>query len=232
MANLPRIHTGSWRVGRKVGRTIYNDDILIGVMDTPELAEMVVNALNLFADMPMVQAPPGLTPNLNGDGTWYGALRDVPNGWQIRDEGDAWYGYDEFVGSDRQHMIHTAGSIIVQARPAPQPPTDVHGFTDAEHDALVDLVRRNPDRVRRLLVLGDNQETGEPCPERWRGWATDTSSPCQKPLGHDGAHGPAWTTADRPGGGEPCPCPIAHCMGENDPHPDCPKYRARPGGDD
>ena len=39
-----------WRVGRKVGRTIYavvygeasDDDILVGMMDTEELAERVV----------------------------------------------------------------------------------------------------------------------------------------------------------------------------------------------
>jgi len=36
-----------WRVGRSVGRTLYNDDeILIGVMDTPELAALVVQAVN------------------------------------------------------------------------------------------------------------------------------------------------------------------------------------------
>jgi hypothetical protein len=43
-----------WRVGRKVGRTIYmqlgeqpsDDDPLIGVMDTPELAAVVVRAVN------------------------------------------------------------------------------------------------------------------------------------------------------------------------------------------
>jgi hypothetical protein len=43
-----------WRVGRKVGRTIYrqtgsepsDDDELIGVMDTPELAELAVAAVN------------------------------------------------------------------------------------------------------------------------------------------------------------------------------------------
>jgi hypothetical protein len=43
-----------WRVGRKVGRTIYlqvgdepsDDDQLIGVMDTPELALIVVAAVN------------------------------------------------------------------------------------------------------------------------------------------------------------------------------------------
>jgi hypothetical protein len=37
-----------WRVGRKVGRTIYDaNDQLIGVMDTPELAKRVVEAVNL-----------------------------------------------------------------------------------------------------------------------------------------------------------------------------------------
>jgi len=34
-----------WRVGRKVGRTIYLDGKLVGLMDTPELAAMVVAAL-------------------------------------------------------------------------------------------------------------------------------------------------------------------------------------------
>ena len=36
-----------WRVGRKVQRTIYDaDDVLIGLMDTPELARRVVEAVN------------------------------------------------------------------------------------------------------------------------------------------------------------------------------------------
>jgi hypothetical protein len=35
-----------WRVGRKVGRTIYRNDVLAGMMDSPELAAMVVEALN------------------------------------------------------------------------------------------------------------------------------------------------------------------------------------------
>lgn len=36
----------TWRVGRKVGRTIYEGDLLIGTMDTPELAREVVDAVN------------------------------------------------------------------------------------------------------------------------------------------------------------------------------------------
>jgi hypothetical protein len=44
----------TWRTGRKVGRTIYlqlgqdpsDDDVLIGVMDRPDLAEIVVDAVN------------------------------------------------------------------------------------------------------------------------------------------------------------------------------------------
>lgn len=43
-----------WRVGRSVGRTLYiqigeegsKSDILIGMMDTPELAQNVVDAVN------------------------------------------------------------------------------------------------------------------------------------------------------------------------------------------
>ena len=38
---LPR----GWRVGRKVGRTLYVGDALIGLMDTPQLAEQVVSAV-------------------------------------------------------------------------------------------------------------------------------------------------------------------------------------------
>lgn len=35
-----------WRTGRKVGRTIYRDEVLVGVMDTPELAAQVVDAIS------------------------------------------------------------------------------------------------------------------------------------------------------------------------------------------
>jgi hypothetical protein len=37
-----------WRTGRKVGRTIYRDEVLVGVMDTPELAAEVVAALGVL----------------------------------------------------------------------------------------------------------------------------------------------------------------------------------------
>jgi hypothetical protein len=36
----------TWRVGRKLGRTIYRDDALIGVMDTEADAARVVEAVN------------------------------------------------------------------------------------------------------------------------------------------------------------------------------------------
>jgi len=38
--------TTRWRVGRKVGRTLYLDDVLVGMLDTPELAAKAVAALN------------------------------------------------------------------------------------------------------------------------------------------------------------------------------------------
>lgn len=40
--------TTRYRVGRKLGRTIYRDDVLIGMMDTPEDANSVVRALNNY----------------------------------------------------------------------------------------------------------------------------------------------------------------------------------------
>lgn len=41
------VHKVPWRVGRKVGRTVYNsEDVLIGVMDTQELAAIVVACVN------------------------------------------------------------------------------------------------------------------------------------------------------------------------------------------
>lgn len=35
-----------WRVGRKLGRTIYRDWVCVGMVDTPELAAEIVAAMN------------------------------------------------------------------------------------------------------------------------------------------------------------------------------------------
>jgi hypothetical protein len=56
-----------WRTGRKVGRTIYqqvrpepsDDDVLIGVMDTPAQAAEAVHARNVFAAAPTRATGPG-----------------------------------------------------------------------------------------------------------------------------------------------------------------------------
>lgn len=37
-----------YRVGRTLGRTIYDGDTLIGMMDTPELGAHLVDALNAY----------------------------------------------------------------------------------------------------------------------------------------------------------------------------------------
>lgn len=51
--------TQQWRVGRSVGRTVYEGDKLIGLMDTPEQAATVVEAVNQFNSPP--PAHPGTT---------------------------------------------------------------------------------------------------------------------------------------------------------------------------
>jgi hypothetical protein len=35
-----------WRVGRKLGRTLYFDDVCVGMVDTPELAARIVARMN------------------------------------------------------------------------------------------------------------------------------------------------------------------------------------------
>jgi hypothetical protein len=35
-----------WRVGRSLGRTLYRDEALVGMVDTPELAREIVDAMN------------------------------------------------------------------------------------------------------------------------------------------------------------------------------------------
>lgn len=40
-----------WRVGRHLGRTVYLDNKVVGMMDSPELGELVVAALNGSKDV-------------------------------------------------------------------------------------------------------------------------------------------------------------------------------------
>lgn len=35
-----------WRVGRKLGRTLYRDEVCVGMVDTPEIAEAIIAAMN------------------------------------------------------------------------------------------------------------------------------------------------------------------------------------------
>jgi len=36
----------SWRTGRQLGRTLYRDEQLVGMVDTPEIAQAIVQAMN------------------------------------------------------------------------------------------------------------------------------------------------------------------------------------------
>ena len=53
-----------WRVGRKLGRTIYCDDVLVGMMDTPAMASNVVACLNAITggglDLSLIRICDGL----------------------------------------------------------------------------------------------------------------------------------------------------------------------------
>lgn len=36
----------TWRVGRKLGRTLYRDEVCVGMVDTPEIAAAIIEAMN------------------------------------------------------------------------------------------------------------------------------------------------------------------------------------------
>lgn len=36
----------TWRVGTKLGRTLYRDEALVGMVDSPEIAAAIVEAMN------------------------------------------------------------------------------------------------------------------------------------------------------------------------------------------
>jgi len=108
MANPPRTHTTT--------SIVVNGDPLVYLPDDWEPGTRV-------AVVDLTALPPGLTPNLAGDGTYYGALRDVPKGWDVREDSE-WTSYADYVGTDTSRTLHAAGSIIVQARPAPRPPAE------------------------------------------------------------------------------------------------------------
>jgi hypothetical protein len=40
----------TWRVGTKLGRTLYRDEVFVGTVDTPEIAAEIVAAMNAKAE--------------------------------------------------------------------------------------------------------------------------------------------------------------------------------------
>jgi hypothetical protein len=59
-----------WRTGKRLGRTLYDGDRLVGMMDSPELAARVVEAVNatlldgdgsraFTVEQPLVEDPHG-----------------------------------------------------------------------------------------------------------------------------------------------------------------------------
>jgi hypothetical protein len=131
----------------------------------------VVNYGNPYVPMPddwepgtrvavvdLTDLPPGLTPNLGGDGTYWGPIHAVPAGWQARSRDDMdWSTTGTFITGE-----------VVQARPAPQPPTETVTLAAAVAGnrkivRIADDASKYHLMVEVLVDGDDNQETSEPC---------------------------------------------------------------------
>jgi hypothetical protein len=167
MANSPRTHTGT---------TVGNEYI------TVELPKDWGGGTRV-AVVDLTDLPPGLTPNINSDGTYYGSVEAVEKaGWQ-------WRPGEAFSWEHPDRLEDRNPTIVVQARPAPQPPTeripwhqavgrklpdgtDIYSVTKAEDELYIltaapnegyEQTDLNPDRMVEVLVdSDDNQETSEP----------------------------------------------------------------------
>jgi len=78
-----------WRVGRKVGRTLYFGDKLIGVMDTPGLADTVVRAVEAYSSVRVDSKPPVTEETRHCGGC--GEPSAPWEGWQEPDAGKCWW---------------------------------------------------------------------------------------------------------------------------------------------
>jgi hypothetical protein len=72
------VDVAEWRVGRKLGRTLYDGEVFVGLMETRELAEQVVEAMNgrerspkPLADSPFEDPPGGKCPGCGCPWKWH-----------------------------------------------------------------------------------------------------------------------------------------------------------------
>jgi hypothetical protein len=159
----------------------------------------------------LTDLPPGLTPNLNGDGTYYGHWKDIPKDWEWRDEDDlSWHSHSHYGGPSM---------MVVQARPAPQPPTEPtaekviarylaqapeqgdwewEDHCEGVASGVLGALKAAGYGLIQLVDGDNNQETGEPfyplCTDPDCGAASYGSHTHPVPGGRD--------MADRPGGGD------------------------------
>jgi len=191
MANPPRTHTGYVTT-------------LAGDAGTGAYLPRDWHAGTPVAVIDLTALPPGLTPNLNGDGTYWGEQRHVPAGWQVQITARGNWAITKHDPESR---------VIVQARPAPRPPTeripwhqtvgrklpdgtDIYSVTKAEDELYImtgapnkgyEQTDLNPDGMVEVLVDGDD-------------WCScdDPTKELTEPTHRVSEH----TTVDRPGGGD------------------------------
>lgn len=167
-----------WRTGRRVGRTIYEQrgpepsdaDPLIGVMDTPELAARVVEAVNGAADIidsPETGYPSRVIEGRHVPCTHDGRVAGAPQRW-IGPYEDAWQALDETrravaeaIGEDPEtwpdhgNAPLAIAAAVALARRKP-PAADALGLTDAcDSRAARDVLA---ERARQISAEGYTPE--------------------------------------------------------------------------
>lgn len=166
--------TGNWRVGTKVGRTLYRDEKLVGMVDSVEMAAEIAYAMNLKGKCPCCGAWPCACVR-EGFATNFADVRafQVGLGLVVRDAPTILPPADY---ARRIRLILEEVAELAEAHAA----GDLPEFADA----LADLV---------WVVLGTGVEAGIPFDAVWEavrsanmaklGGKLDASGKLQKPPG-------------------------------------------------
>lgn len=144
---------GPWRTGRKVGRTIYDGlDALIGTMDTPALAERVVEAVNrqdepVHPSLSMIREAVACGDTLSLYGHRYGPLGAREKGVDLL--GDVNYCREQWGNTTREEAIRQANHFHAEMTKALEDAERLRAEIARYREALGE-VRGDMSRIRDI----------------------------------------------------------------------------------
>jgi hypothetical protein len=160
-------HGPTWRVGRKLGRTVYFMNELVGIFDTANMAKGVVDTLNARRVAAPQEGGPTPAPPVLAE-----ALRELAD--EIKDSADA-YAEEGMLWDTRG--IEWARRLRALAAQA-EAREEAHLASRVRHAKLFEAVERERNELRGRILRGMLAEEGAQCEKAEPGTSSlDTPGP-------------------------------------------------------